>query len=108
MPLMPHVQLVVSSRWYYAPAQYSCRVVHEYEPPEGVEYYGLPFFKLLLGDVYGVLEEAGHPSRHRELPLLVDEGEDCLLLARDSGNELGWLLASFLHRENPLFASESK
>jgi hypothetical protein len=44
-----------------------------------------------------VLKEAGHPSRHRDLPaLLVDEGEDCLLLARDSNGELGWLIASFL------------
>jgi hypothetical protein len=94
MPPMP--QLTVSSRWYRAPPLYTCRVVHECEPPEGVEYYGLPFFKLFLDDVYQVLKEAGHPSRHRDLPLLVDEGEDCLLLARDSSGELGWLLASFL------------
>jgi hypothetical protein len=95
-PMPPAPQITVSSRWYRAPALYTCRVVHECEPPEGVEYYGLPFFKLFLDDVYQVLKEAGHPSRHRDLPLLVDEGEDCLLLARDSGGELGWLLASFL------------
>jgi hypothetical protein len=89
-------QLTVSSRWYRAPALYTCRVVHEYEPPEGVEYYGLPFFKLFPDDVYYVLREAGHLSRHRDLPLLVDKGEDSLLLARDSSGELGWLLASFL------------
>jgi len=89
-------QLTVSSRWYRAPVLYTCRVVHECEPPEGVEYYGLPFFKLFLDDVYYVLKEAGHPSRHRDLPLLVDEGEDCLLLARDANDDLGWLLASFL------------
>jgi len=92
----PAPQLTVSSRWYRAPVMYTCRVVYECEPPEGVEYYGLPFFKLFLGDVYHVLKEAGHPSRHRDLPLEVDEGEDCLLLARDSSDELGWLLASFL------------
>jgi dynamin-binding protein len=95
-PMPPMPPLTVSSRWYRAPALYTCRVVHECEPPEGVEYYGLPFFKLFLGDVYHVLKEAGHPSRHRDLPLLVDEGEDCLLLARDASSELGWLLASFL------------
>jgi dynamin-binding protein len=95
-PMPPMPQLTVSSRWYRAPALYTCRVVHECEPPEGVEYYGLPFFKLFLDDVYQVLKEAGHPSRHRDLPLLVDEGEDCLLLARDSSGSLGWLLASFL------------
>jgi dynamin-binding protein len=95
-PMPPMPQLTVSSRWYRAPPLYSCRVVHECEPPEGVEYYGLPFFKLFLDDEYQVLKEAGHPSRHRDLPLLVDEGEDCLLLARDASGELGWLLASFL------------
>jgi dynamin-binding protein len=96
-PMPPAPQLTVSSRWYRAPALYTCRVVHECDPPEGVEYYGLPFFKLFLDDVYHVLKEAGHPSRHRDLPLLVDEGEDCLLLARDESGELGWLLASFLY-----------
>ncbi len=95
-PVPPAPQLTVSSRWYRAPALYSCRVIHECDPPEGVQYYGLPFFRLSLDDVYHVLKEAGHPSRHRDLPLLVDEGEDCLLLARDSTGELGWLLASFL------------
>ncbi|KAH9980663.1 hypothetical protein BJV74DRAFT_797991 [Russula compacta] len=95
-PMPPTPQLTVSSRWYRAPTMYACRVVHECEPPEGVEYYGLPFFRLFVGDVYHVLKEAGHPSRHRDLPLQVDEGEDCLLLARDSSGELGWLLASFL------------
>ena len=96
-PVPPAPQLTVSSRWYSAQALYSCRVIHECDPPEGVQYYGLPFFRLSLDDVYHVLKEAGHPSRHRDLPLLVDEGEDCLLLARDSAGELGWLLASFLY-----------
>jgi hypothetical protein len=96
-PMPPAPQLTVSSRWYRAQPLYKCRVVHECEPPEGVEYYGLPFFRLFLDDEYHVLKEAGHPSRHRDLPLLVDEGEDCLLLARDSNDELGWLLASFLY-----------
>jgi hypothetical protein len=95
-PVPPAPQLTVSSRWYHAQALYSCRVIHECDPPEGVQYYGLPFFRLFLDDVYHVLKEAGHPSRHRDLPLLVDEGEDCLLLARDNVGELGWLLASFL------------
>ncbi|KAI0302442.1 hypothetical protein B0F90DRAFT_1714807 [Multifurca ochricompacta] len=95
-PVPPAPQLMVSSRWHRAPALYACRVIHECDPPEGVQYYGLPFFKLYLGDVYQVLKEAGHPSRHRDLPLLVDDGEDCLLLARDTSGALGWLLASFL------------
>lgn len=95
-PVPPAPQLTVSSRWQRAQSLYSCRVIHECDPPEGVQYYGLPFFRLSVGDVYHVLKEAGHPSRHRDLPLLVDAGEDCLLLARDNTGELGWLLASFL------------
>ncbi|KAN0137759.1 hypothetical protein V8E53_004243 [Lactarius tabidus] len=95
-PVPPAQQLTVSSRWYRAPALLSCRVIHECDPPEGVQYYGIRLFRLSLDDVYRVLKEAGHPSRHRDLPLLVDENEDCLLLARDNAGELGWLLASFL------------
>jgi hypothetical protein len=75
---------------------YTCRVVHECKPPEGVKYYCLPFFKLFLDGVYHVLREAGPPSRHRNLPVLVDEREDGLLLACVSSSELGWLLASYL------------
>jgi len=96
-PMPPAPQLTVSSRWYRAPALYTCRVVHDCDPPGGVEYYGLPFFKLSLDEIYHVLKEAGHPSQHRDLPLIVDEGDDCLLLARDESGELGWLLASFLY-----------
>ena len=96
-PVPPVPQVTISSRWRYAQALYSCRVIHECDPPEGVQYYGLPFFRLSLDDVYHVLKEAGHPKRHRDLPLLVDEGEDCLLLTRDSAGELGWILASFLY-----------
>ena len=96
-PVPPVPPMIISSRWHHAPALYSCRVVHECDPPEGVQYYGLPFFRLSLDDVYHVLKEAGHPKRHRDLPLLVDEGEDCLLLTRDSAGELGWILASFLY-----------
>jgi hypothetical protein len=95
-PVPPAPPLKLSSRWHSAQALYSCRVIHECDPPEGVQYYGLPFFRLSLDDVYHVLREAGPPSRHRDLPLIVDEGEDCLLLARDGAGELGWLLASFL------------
>jgi hypothetical protein len=72
-------------------------VVHECDPPEEVEYYGLPFFKLYLDDIYDVLKEAGHPSQHQNLPLVVDAGEDCLLLSRDMNGALGWLLASFMY-----------
>ncbi|KAF7295946.1 DH domain-containing protein [Mycena kentingensis (nom. inval.)] len=84
------------STWLAAPLQYSCRVVHPCTPPSAVSYFGFPFFALEEHAILGVLHEAGHPSTHPRLPLYVDDGEDCLLLCRDSANEIGWALASFL------------
>ncbi|KAH9935140.1 uncharacterized protein BXZ73DRAFT_45507 [Epithele typhae] len=78
------------------PSLYECRVIHRCEPPPGVSYRDLPFFTLRVDDVYEILEEAGHPSTHRDLPLYVDDGEDCLLLARSARGDVGWVLASFL------------
>ena len=75
---------------------YECRAVHECHPPEGVSYRGLPFCTLEVGDIFEILQEAGHPSTHPDLPLVLDEGEDCLLLVRDRSGEIGWALASFL------------
>ncbi|KAI6145479.1 hypothetical protein BKA82DRAFT_995591 [Pisolithus tinctorius] len=85
-------------------ALYTTRVIHACEPPPGVSYRGLPFFTLEYGDMYDVLREYGHPSTHADLPLYVDDGEDCLLLVRErakgngnsEGSEVGWALASFL------------
>lgn len=76
-------------------ALYSCRVVHPCNPPDGVAYRNLPFFTLLVDEVFEVLKEFGHPSLHQDLPLYVD-GKDCLLLIRDRMGSLGWTLASFL------------
>lgn len=78
------------------PSMYECRVVHLCEPPPGVSYRDLPFFTLRVNDVYEVLQEAGHPSLHADLPLYVDDGEDCLLLCRNAKGAIGWALASFL------------
>lgn len=75
---------------------YQCRVIHPCEPPPGVSYRDIGFFTLVVDDVYDILQEAGHPSIHRDLPLYVDDGEDCLLLARSEAGEVGWVLASFL------------
>ena len=79
-----------------APHLYECRVIHECVPPEGVQYHGLGFFTLRIDAVYEILQELGHPSTHRDLPLYVDDGEDCLLLARNEAGDVGWVLASFL------------
>ncbi|PIL33688.1 hypothetical protein GSI_04312 [Ganoderma sinense ZZ0214-1] len=78
------------------PSLYECRVIHPCEPPEGVEYRSLPFFTLVVDEVYDILQEAGHPSVHRDLPLYVDDGEDCLLLVRNDAGDIGWALASFM------------
>lgn len=89
-------------------ALYQCAAIHMCIPPAGVSYRGLPFFELRSGDTFDVLREYGHPSTHPDLPLYVDDGEDCLLLVRelvdaDGGGrdakvrgEVGWALASFL------------
>jgi dynamin-binding protein len=90
----PGQQIRVS--WEHARAKYACRVVHPCDPPIGVSYYGFPFFTLDVGEVFQVLKEAGHPCTHEHLPLYVDDGEDCLLLVRDRGGNVGWALASFL------------
>lgn len=84
------------SDWQAARAKYMCQVVFPCQPPPGVSYFSFPFFTLTRGDVYEVLQEAGHPSLHPKLPLYVDEGEDCLLLCRDEDSAVGWALASFL------------
>ena len=93
--MLPESQMRMSRRWYHAQALCLCRVIHECDPPQA-QYYGLPFFRLSLNDVYHVLKLFGHPSRHRELPVRTDEDEECLVLTRDDTGELGWILASFL------------
>ncbi|KAF9012609.1 hypothetical protein BDQ17DRAFT_1344256 [Cyathus striatus] len=82
--------------WATRPAKYVCQVIHHCNPPPSVSYFSFPFFRLKEGEFFEVLQEAGHPSIHPKLPLYVDEGEDCLLLCRDSEGMVGWALASFL------------
>ena len=71
-------------------------MINTCEPPDGVEYRTLPFFALVVDEVYEIPQEAGHPSFHRHLPLYVDDGKDCLLLVRNEVGDLGWALASFM------------
>ncbi|KIJ95101.1 hypothetical protein K443DRAFT_683282 [Laccaria amethystina LaAM-08-1] len=82
--------------WVNKRAKYVCQVIHPCKPPAAVSYFSFPFFTLVEGDLYEVLQEAGHPSIHPKLPLYVDDGEDCLLLCRDERANVGWALASFL------------
>lgn len=76
--------------------KYMCHTIHACHPPPDVAYRGLPFFNLEVGSVWGVLAEAGHPRMHTDLPLYIDDGEDCLLLVRDGEGMVGWALASFM------------
>jgi len=81
----------------YSRALYACRVIHPCNPPDGISYRDLPFFTLRVDAVFDVLKELGHPSLFGDLPLYVDDGEDCLLLVRDNNvGDIGWSLASFL------------
>lgn len=43
-----------------------------------------------------MLRELGNPSAISDLDILVVEGEDCLLVVRASGGEVGLALASFM------------
>jgi dynamin-binding protein len=97
---MPPAQRHARANWDHARPKYACRVVHPCYPPNGVSYCNFPFFQLEVGEVFQVLKEAGHPCTHEHLPLYVDDGEDCLLLVRDRGGQVGWALASFLIPED--------
>ena len=77
-------------------ALYECRVIHPCQPPESVEYRDLPFFTLAVDEVYEILAEDGRPSTHPDLPLYVDDSEDCLMLMRNGAGDVGWGLATFL------------
>jgi hypothetical protein len=95
-PLPTYTRNSHRDSWVTRQAKYMCQVVHACHPPAAVSYFSFPFFTLTEGDIYQVLQEAGHPSIHPKLPLYVDDGEDCLLLCRDEEGNVGWALASFL------------
>lgn len=82
--------------WAGRQGLYQCHAIHPCVPPPGVSYNDIPFLTVNVGDIFDVLEEKGHPSQHRNLPLYIDDGEDCLLLVRDMHDDIGWALASFL------------
>lgn len=90
------------------PGKYPCTVIVPFHPPYPVSYAcpslqipsAFPFLDLEDHQIMEVLEEAGHPSTHPGLPIVLDEGEeeeDCLLLCRNiETGDVGWALASFL------------
>lgn len=81
-----------------SPLDYHVTAVHEIDPPDGVMYDGVPFFRLRIGDVFTVLSELGHPSKIPNLQCIaVDkEDNDCLLVMKNKSGDVGLALASFL------------
>lgn len=78
---------------------YNCTVVHPFSiGGHGLPLYrGRPFLSLEVGDTLDILTEEGHPRDH-DLPIRAEDEscDDCLLLARDDNDMVGWVLASFL------------
>ena len=70
--------------------------VHPFHPPSSAWHRGLPFLHLETNDVVDVLLEDGHPSTHPDLPIYIDDGDDCMLVGRDERGAVGWCLASFV------------
>ena len=74
---------------------YTCTTIVPFIPPLGAKYMNRPLLHLRVGDTVQVLYEAGHPSEHN-LPIAYDDAPDCVLLARDEFDRVGWVLASYL------------
>lgn len=85
-----------SSFVYTTPVMYECEAITTFNAGRDVKYEGIPFHKLKTGRRLGILQEAGHPCTHPNLPIHVDDGEDCLLMAMDTEGTVGWVFASFL------------
>ena len=81
---------------YSTPVLYACEVVSPFHLDRDVMYEGYEFHRLEVGMRLGVVEEHGHPCTHPTLPVHIDDGEDCLLLAMDTYGDIGWAFASFL------------
>jgi hypothetical protein len=75
---------------------YVVTCVHPFHPPQGVIHLNMPFLSLQINDVVDILLEDGHPSTHPNLPIYVDDGDDCMLVGRDEQDNIGWCLASFV------------
>jgi hypothetical protein len=75
---------------------YACKAVSPFCLNRDVLYDGIGFHRLEVGMRLGIVQEYGHPCMHPSLPVHIDDGEDCLLLARDVYENVGWAFASFL------------
>jgi hypothetical protein len=85
-----------------APILFTCSAVADF-PRNNIEYAGLPFLTLRIGDVINIIKDAGRPSKHPQLVPVVRDGVDTLFMGKrvpDAGetgtSEVGWLWASFV------------
>ena len=81
---------------YSTPVLYACEAVSPFHLDRHVLYEGIAFHRLEVGMKLGIVQEFGHPCMHPALPVHIDDGEDCLLLAKDGYENVGWAFASFL------------
>jgi len=81
---------------YLTPVLYACEATIPFCLGRDALYDGIGFHRLEVGTRLGIIREVGHPCVHPALPVHVDDGEDCLLLAMDENSNVGWALASFL------------
>ena len=81
---------------YSTPVLYECEAVSPFHLGRDVLYDGIGFHRLEVGMKLGIVQEFGHPCMHPALPVHIDDGEDCLLLAKDVYENVGWAFASFL------------
>ncbi|KAF9649486.1 hypothetical protein BDM02DRAFT_3186246 [Thelephora ganbajun] len=81
---------------YSTPVLYACEAVSPFHLDRDVLYEGIGFHTLEVGTRLGIVQEYGHPCMHPSLPVHIDDGEDCLLLAMDGHTNVGWAFASFL------------
>ena len=81
---------------YSTPVLYACEAITAFRLGRHALYQGYGFHTLEVGTRLGIIEERGHPCTHPSLPVHVDDGEDCLLLAVDEYGNQGWAFASFM------------
>ena len=81
---------------YSTPVLYACEAITPFRLGREALYEGIGFHTLAVGTRLGIIRELGHPCMHKSLPVHVDDGEDCLLLAMDVDDNVGWAFASFL------------
>ena len=81
---------------YSTPVLYACEAITPFQLGRDVTYEGFGFHRLEVGTRLGIVQEFGHPCMHPLLPVHIDDGEDCLLLAMDVHARVGWAFASFL------------